>query len=208
MTLTHCMGRAAPYPAAPLGTWMDTMKKVAISVLGQDRPGIIAAISRALLDVSCNIENVNQTILQNEFSSIFLVAMPPDLSIAQLTDALHRVAAPMDLQVFVKPMTATESVPQETNSAPYVVTTMGPDRKGLVAGITAILADHQVNVTNLQAVFKGGDDPLSNVMIYEIDVPVEVDVQQLRAELGKAATELGLDINIQHRRIFETLHRV
>jgi len=42
------------------------MKKVVISVLGQDRPGIIAAVSGILFEEGCNIENVDQTILQSD----------------------------------------------------------------------------------------------------------------------------------------------
>ncbi len=49
------------------------MKKMIISVLGKDRPGIIAAVTRILFEQDCNIENVSQTILQNEFSGIFIV---------------------------------------------------------------------------------------------------------------------------------------
>ena len=44
------------------------MNKVVISVLGQDRPGIIARVSKALFLMNCNIENVSQTIIQAEFS--------------------------------------------------------------------------------------------------------------------------------------------
>jgi len=52
------------------------MKKMIISVLGKDRPGIIAAVTRILFEQDCNIENVSQTILQNEFSGSFIVGVP------------------------------------------------------------------------------------------------------------------------------------
>jgi glycine cleavage system transcriptional repressor len=56
------------------------MKKMIISVLGKDRPGIIAAVTHILFEQDCNIENVSQTILQNEFSGIFIVGVPKALS--------------------------------------------------------------------------------------------------------------------------------
>ena len=52
------------------------MKKVVISVLGTDRPGIVAAVSRILLENRCNIEDVAQTILQTEFTGIFIASIP------------------------------------------------------------------------------------------------------------------------------------
>ncbi len=57
------------------------MKKIVISVLGQDRPGILAAVSRILFEQDCNIENVHQTILQSEFSGIFIAAIPDEMAI-------------------------------------------------------------------------------------------------------------------------------
>jgi glycine cleavage system transcriptional repressor len=56
--------------------------------------------------------------------------------------------------------------------------------------------------------FKGGDDPGDNIMIYEVDVPKAVDLQALAADLRDRARELQLDISIQHRHIFEVLHRI
>ncbi|MGD1999862.1 MAG: ACT domain-containing protein, partial [Desulfobacterales bacterium] len=91
---------------------------------------------------------------------------------------------------------------------PFVITTKGPDRKGLVAAITEIIARYGVNVTNLQAVFKGGDDPNSNIMIYEVDIPVDIDQQGLYTDLRAKATELSLQISIQHRNIFEAINRI
>ncbi len=43
------------------------MNKVIISVLGQDRPGILAAVTKILLERDGNVENVSQTILQNQY---------------------------------------------------------------------------------------------------------------------------------------------
>jgi len=80
--------------------------------------------------------------------------------------------------------------------------------KGLVAGISEVIARFEGNITNLQAVFKGGDDPGDNIMIYEVDVPQQTDQQSLYRELKKRAGELKLEIDIQHRNIFEAIHRI
>jgi predicted amino acid-binding ACT domain protein len=45
-------------------------------------------------------------------------------------------------------------------------------------------------------------------MIYEVDVPLTIDPQALARDLRAKAETLQLDINFQHRRIFETLHRI
>jgi glycine cleavage system transcriptional repressor len=184
------------------------MKKMIISVLGQDRPGIIAAVTRILFEQNCNIENVSQTILQNEFSGIFIVGVPKNMSDDDLHHHLNSGLTPLGLHVYEKPLSPAASDKPPVDSEPFVVTTKGPDRKGLVAAITAILAAHRVNVTNLQAVFKGGNDPNANIMIYEVDIPADADHQLLRKELREKASQLSLNISIQHKRIFEAINRV
>jgi len=91
---------------------------------------------------------------------------------------------------------------------PFVITTKGPDRRGLVAGISEIIADSGVNITNLQAVFKGGDEPGDNIMIYEVDIPTDIDQPALYRDLREKAKSLELELSIQHRNIFETINRI
>lgn len=184
------------------------MKKKIISILGQDRPGIIAAVTRILFEQDCNIENVSQTILQNEFSGIFIIGVPQTLADKDLHRRLNDGLAPMGLHVYEKPLSQSEAPEIAVESEPFVITTKGPDRKGLVAGITAVMAAYKVNVTNLQAVFKGGDDPNANIMIYEVDIPNDANQQALRRDLRETALALSLDISIQHKMIFEAINRV
>ena len=184
------------------------MKKVIISVLGQDRPGIIAAIARILFENDGNIENVSQTSLQSEFAGIFIVAIPDILSQADLTQRMATSLDGMDLQVHIKPVEPRHEAEAPPAVESFIITTRGPDQKGLVARVTEVIARHHVNVTNCQAVFKGGDDPNSNIMIYEVDIPNDADQQALRQELMEKARTLSLDISIQHKLIFEAINRI
>ena len=184
------------------------MNKAILSVLGHDRPGIVAAVAGLLFKLNCNIENVSQTILQTEFSGSFIVMMPSDLSLDDLHERFIENLAPMGLHVHIEPLLKKEAVPATRASEPFVITTKGPDRQGLVAGISEVIAKHGVNITNLQAVFKGGDEPGDNIMIYEVDIPIDIDQQALYRDLREKAKSLMLDISIQHRNIFETINRI
>ncbi len=44
-----------------------------VSVIGKDKPGIIAAVSGALFEHGINIEDISQTIMQEYFTMIMLV---------------------------------------------------------------------------------------------------------------------------------------
>ena len=184
------------------------MNKVILSVLGHDRPGIVAAVARVLFEQNCNIENVSQTILQTEFSGSFIVSLPPQLFLDDLHEILVEELSFMDMHVHIEPIAAEKHAFQSTPSEPFVITTKGPDRKGLVAGISATIAHYGVNITNLQAVFKGGDEPGNNIMIYEVDIPTDIDRKAFNEELRGKARSLDLHISIQHRNIFETINRI
>lgn len=184
------------------------MKKIIISVLGKDRPGIIAAVTGVLFKKDFNIEDVSQTILQSEFSGIFIVSGPPAISHQELLDALQAATGHMKLHFHVKDLESRTDTWTTCDCEPFVITTRGPDRKGLVAQITALLAAHNVNVTQLLAAFRGGEDPERNVMIYEVDVPLDIDQGQLRQALRAKGQELNLEVNIQHKNIFEAINRI
>ncbi len=184
------------------------MDKAILSVLGHDRPGIVAAVTDILFDLNCNIENVSQTILQTEFSGSFIVSLPQDLSLDDLHERFIENLTPMELHVHIEPLLKKKDGLATRESEPFVITTKGPDRQGLVAGISKVIAGHGVNITNLQAVFKGGDQPGDNIMIYEVDIPIDIDRHKLYRDLREKAESLTLDISIQHRNIFETINRI
>ncbi len=184
------------------------MNKVILSILGRDRPGIVAAVSRTLFEQNCNIENVSQTMLQNEFAGIFIASMPKGMSPETLHQNLAAKLSVLGLHVYAKLCEAPTAEDACKQCEQFIITTKGPDRKGLVADMSGIIARFGVNITNMQAVFKGGDDPSDNLMIYEVDVPLAIDQQALAHELRAKAEALHLDISIQHRDIFETLHHI
>ncbi len=184
------------------------MKKVVISVLGTDRPGIVAAVTRVLYENKCNIEDVSQTILQTEFAGIFIASTPRELKPSELQARLKDGLRSFGADVLLKHLESMKKATAQIAAEPFVVTTNGSDRLGLVAGIAEVMARFGVNITSLKAVFRGGDDPRRNTMIYEVDVPLEIDQQAFRTSLRGKAKDLGLDLSIQHRNIFEAIHRV
>ena len=184
------------------------MNKFMISILGKDRPGIIAAVTRVLFTKDFNIEDVSQTILQGEFSGVFIVSGPESVSRENLLDALVDNGDDLGLHFHVKEIEGKLSDWTTCACECFVITTQGPDRKGLVAEITAVLASQNVNVTQLKAVFRGGNEPGRNIMIYEVDVPLDIDQEKLRSSLQKKAETLNLQISIQHKNIFEAINRI
>lgn len=86
-----------------------------------------------------------------------------------------------------------------------IVTVIGKDRVGIIAGISTVLADNNVNIldinqTTLQDVF---------TMIMLVDISgLAIDFTKLADRLEKKGEELGLSVRIQHEDIFNSMHRV
>lgn len=176
--------------------------------MGHDSPGIIAAVTKTLFDQGCNLEDVSQTVLQTDFVGIFIASMKDTGSEDVVLAALRTRIEPLGLSVHLRLKTEDGAAPQQPLAESFVITTIGPDRPGLMAGITEVLARYGVNITNLKAVFKGDRSHTDYVMIYEVDIPSSLDQHGFRTDLYARAGELGLDLSLQHRDIFERLNRV
>lgn len=194
------------------------MEKYTASFLGRDCPGVVAAVSRLFGDMGCNIEAMAQTMLSGAFAAIFVVSAPePDAGTPRddgvcgadclrlrLEEGLER--AGVDLSVLVRPAIA-EQWGANLNCEPFVVTVDGPDRPGLIGGMSRVFGRHGVNIENLKAILGEGGEGKA-LFVFEVMVPDSVDLGRLRRELALEAANLKLRVSVQHRKIFEAVHRV
>jgi glycine cleavage system transcriptional repressor len=186
------------------------VNKALISVLGTDQPGIMAAVATVITEHGGNIENLSQTLLQSVFGALLMVSMPEDSQCEELHQALQQVGQKMRLSIHVDPWDEQLTPWQENTPEvqPYILTVIGPDRRGLVAEVSTQLARHGVNITNIQAIFKGGKNPMDNLMVFEVDVPRSTVMQDLRDALDEVGQRLDIEIDTQHRKIFESVSNI
>ncbi len=188
------------------------MEKIVVSVLGQDRPGIVAAVTDILYRHDCNIRDLTQTILRTEFAAILLVDCPASC-LDVLEEELAQTLKPMGMSVFLRP--APWAKAQEPKPClPLVITTSGPDCSGQVARVSQVINEAGGNITELKAVSHQDDVGLTATndkrftMIFETDFPLATEQAALRKNLGLVCKELGLEYSVQHREIFESIHRI
>lgn len=183
------------------------MNKVVVSFLGRDCPGVVHAVSSLLNDLSCNIDEVSQTILHGEFAAIVIASMPEGQNVEALRYKLQAglVERNVDLNVATRLYDGTRWEGGET--VPYVITIDGPDSPGLIAGITGVFTRYNVNIENLKAI-NPDNDPERALIVYELAMPDDIDRSTFRSELLAEAERLGVRASMQHRDIFEAVHRV
>ncbi|MGE4298950.1 MAG: glycine cleavage system protein R [Desulfovibrionaceae bacterium] len=182
------------------------MTKAVVSFLGRDCPGVMHAVSKALADLGCNILEITQSVLMTEYAAIAIVSLPDGLVLDALRAWLAEQLAGPDMTVVVRPF--GPACPQGPDDAePFVVTLSGPDRLGLIASVSAVLARHGVNIERLKAITLPA--PTGQVVIaFEVAVPAATDTAAFRRDLASVATTLAMRANLQHRAIFEAIHRV
>jgi glycine cleavage system transcriptional repressor len=159
----------------------------AVSAVGRDRPGIVAAITEALLDLEGNVEDSRMTILRGQFAVMLIVSLPDAEGRSELESRLAPVRTDRGLDALtVSPVGESASA----RVAPdHVITVYGADHPGIVHSVSAALARQSVNITDLQTKLAGsGASPLY-VMMLEVELG-ETDpasVERALADVGERA---------------------
>ena len=89
----------------------------------------------------------------------------------------------------------------------------GEDGLNVVASFTRIFAENKVNIENMKALMPDmpEDQPDTRrraLQVFEISLPLSIDRTALRRTLEDKARDMGLRVSMQHRDIFEAVHRV
>ena len=166
------------------------MPSLAVTAIGADRPGIVAAVTGALVDHGCNLEDTSMSILRGQFAMVLIVAAPEGLEAVTLEEALSEGAATSDLVVAVRPVhDATVAVGDDGER--WTVVVYGADHPGIVHGMAAALAALGANIVDLTTRVTG-DRPIYS-MVMEVALPAGVSGEALEERLRAAAGELGVD---------------
>ncbi len=174
------------------------MAHYAVTVLGEDRPGIVAALTGALHELGGNLEDISSTILRGHFAMMLIVEAPGEAD--RLRTALGEAAASVGVRVQVSEVEAgAADRPRPT----HVLTAHGSDRPGIVAAMAALLSDRGVNITDLSSRRTGGSSPIY-ALVADVAVPEGADEHELRAAVTAAAHELGIDARLEPAEV-ETL---
>lgn len=169
------------------------MPHVAVTAVGVDRPGIVAAVTGVLLRHGGNLEDTAMTRLGGHFAMVLVVEVAEDA--AALEQVLAADTASLGLSVTVR------SIGEETGDgdagAAWAVTVHGADKPGIVHRVTSLLADEGANIVDLSTRRFTTGAGSGYVVLLEVLVPDAVDADGLARSLHALATELGVDIHLR-----------
>lgn len=161
----------------------------AITVLGHDRPGIIAETTERLAGLGLNLEDSTMTLLRGHFAMMLVCS--GEVADDAIEAALAAITADGTLSVTVRDVPADDaaSLPGE----PWVLTVHGGDRPGIVSAVVAQVAAVGGNITDLTTRLAGD----LYLLIAEIDLPEATDILLLGDAIQAAAAELGVGASLR-----------
>ena len=144
------------------------MSEFAVTAIGRDRPGIVAAISGALLTLRGNIEDSQMSILRGHFAVMLIVRLPDEVSEDTLRERLEDVRSELDLEATA--VNRLDDLRDETARPSHVITVYGADHPGIVHAVADALAERGVNITGLQTRLAGSDEKPLYAMTMEVAI--------------------------------------
>lgn len=162
------------------------MPSFAVTVLGLDRPGIVADVTEAIAALGGNLEDSSMTLLRGHFAMTLIAELrTPASALADRLAPLSRaglVVSVLELPQPASPAPATEE---------YLLSVHGGDRPGIVSAVTRRIADLGGNITDLATRLSGGFYVLSA----QVQLPAGRADEALAA-LRAAAAELGVTAHL------------
>jgi len=163
------------------------MPHLAVSAIGADRPGIVAAVTGALVEQGANLEDTSMSILRGHFAMMLVVEVPAGATAAAVEASLAGVATALELTVVVRPI--DDGVPDSPPGEPWTVSVYGADRPGIVHRVAEVLAGLGINIVDLTTRVIGKADRPVYAMFLDVTVPGGI---QLAPALDALAGELAV----------------
>jgi glycine cleavage system transcriptional repressor len=170
------------------------MPEFAVTAIGRDRPGIVAAISAALLELDGNIEDSQMSILRGHFAVMLIVKLPEAVDADDLDARLQDVRRELELEAIA--VNRVDDLGVGGTRPSHVITVYGADHPGIVHAVSAALAGRGVNITGLETRLAGAADSPLYAMIIEVGIE-EGSAPDLEAALSEVADATEVELSMR-----------
>ena len=91
------------------------------------------------------------------------------------------------------------------SSSRFVITVIGLDRVGIVAGISRVMAEHGFNIADIRQTIM--DDLFTMIMLAEVKAE-SFELAAFQEAMSAVGKELGVQVIVQHEDVFRFMHRI
>jgi glycine cleavage system transcriptional repressor len=180
-------------------------KTFVISVMAEDRVGIVADVTTAIRNLGGNLADMSQTVLRGYFTMIFIGSFPEKATVEEVRAAVKGVEGSTSFEVGVhEAPTELPAEPAVIAENQYVLTAVGPDRTGLVSAVTEYLRHKEINIRDLSTCVEEG----IYTMILLLDLPSGTNVARLKHSLQVAMEDVALSVELRHHALFRHTNEI
>lgn len=91
------------------------------------------------------------------------------------------------------------------NQASAIITVVGSDQVGIIAKVSAFLAERSINIEDIsQTILSGNFVMMMMVNLSE----TSKDLESLKKELNDMGQAMNVSISLMHERVFSAMHRI
>jgi ACT domain-containing protein len=91
------------------------------------------------------------------------------------------------------------------NSSNAIVTVVGNDKVGIIAKVSAFLAEREINIEDISQTILSGNF----VMMMMVDLSASrKPLAVVKDELSALGESMGVSISVMHERVFSAMHRI
>ena len=115
--------------------------EVVVAVIGLDQPGVIACVSSVITRLGCNIREMTQSTLHDQFAGIYLVDKPEEVTNETLNSEIEKAVALKKMRLTIVTRDYEEPTQAPIPSEPFVISVYGPDRNDIVGTFAHIFGE-------------------------------------------------------------------
>lgn len=167
------------------------MTELAITAVGRDRPGIVAAFTESLFAIGANLQDCRAALLRGSFAMVMAVTVPDGVDADTVRAALGPVAGEMGLTVWLG---ATSPDDASATAGQCTVSVYGADHPGIVSAVTRALAGLGVNIDDLSSRLIG--TPAVYVLGITCGLPAGVTPDDVRTTLTPVARAQSIEVSV------------
>jgi glycine cleavage system transcriptional repressor len=169
----------------------------AVTIVGKDRPGIVADTAEVLFRLGCNVEDSSSTMLGGEYAMILILSHQKPFTKKLLEEAFADKFSAIGLSFSIRTLKEDEVKYREPQGELCLVSVYGSDKPGIVYRITRELADRRVNITDLNTKLIGSPAEPVYVLMLEAALPEGLSVEELSTLLEGLKQELKVEISVR-----------
>jgi glycine cleavage system transcriptional repressor len=169
-----------------------------VSVMALDRVGIVAGLTDAIVGLQGNIDAISQTVLQGYFTIIVTVHFDEERDAGALAEAIRRKGRPGELEVSIQERRVTSPAPVVKDAERFILSILGPDRKGIIYRVSSYLASRNINIEDLYAYVA----EKAFVLVAQIQLPPELEVERVKLDVEALWPASDMRVSLQHENIF------